>query len=1523
MPVKILSRSTSSPFGGANNYLVGNVGDWLRTTIEFEAGFYFKTNQTNPVTLTYDGIIQRNSGSWIDDGFEIGDSVDVYISYYLAPTNMVITAASTTTIDDLTDTEMTLNSSVFGLNYDVVYPSQAVGGNPDITALYLEVKTDKTPEEIELQYNQFPNDDISTAPQDSIIDGNKNVFIRQSVDGVLTTMTEIGNKSGGAITTAQCRFVSKTDVWYKYEILIKHSIWGYFESLGNFLPNLLAPDFYDGNECLTDSYKLFVRLNNNDPNVVLTNNLNQPLMQKLGNTGYFDENYNGQPNNYEIINAVWEDTSGNSQDGLAYNQDSVLKLTIEDANSNFSSADSEFSFFICYIPQDETDWKGLNTPFQDNTIMNNLGIDFTFTPESHSALPIVATLIGFSNSSGAQLDVIQRHFEVLSPNTLEVTITFSPNTALENFMEAKDPFNRQWLYGISVGTDQANVADSDRVTLYGTAEASEVVTPIGEFDDLTLQFTNWDGESIATPLASNVNIQPKDDVQVVGELLLDFSLPEDLTKIESRIDLYETATGNYTELDSIEIDVTDQTTTPNNVQQLNKSVQRGFNYPSNFKREVCSITRNASLDTFTKAGYDISFTWRQRYEDWIARTGLPTAMYDNTEPNNGFNNFWRWLASGGGVGSGFELRHSILLHFDNGDVYRNPTSLTDFDYYNQNEDTHRIRHFNEAKTTNLLINTTSYTSVAGTSYVVNNNAILSNANTRVSALFNSRNICQNVDFAEITLEVFEGAGYKSVWKIRTDQNPVSSNNPLQPLSGQSNILITYPNANEIEIECLIDPALIPSGANYELSAQIKTADTCGCSSIDIIVTGSDFGGTYTTTIQPDGSYEDASGLWTITFEGGTTWNIRYDGEPFATWKNSSQCPEHIIWSLSPNAILAGITQIDTEKTPTCDCVQYVERILGYGVLLQLPQPEDEPRKKIDCCPTLPVFASLSTNDPYKNDWNGWCYYKKAETNFDVNFKLQHCDTNEVYDLNDDTYGTFYDYGDLPVGIDYRAYYLDWQLVLSLLGEGTYRLIRVITAFGSDTNYYSCKYRLRHYADDSANRTVRVETIMSGKIEETGLDYTNVNWKHSLRFDGYFGKQQPTYEIDEVVQKDNEVKPIRSELINEYELRGDIVSDCVTSELINYHLRANNIFVSDYNRLNHRGDYKGFPVRLKSPDDFTYINKSRKANFTITFADSKLNRIKANCGVNDIFPSSGAPQFNNSGSCQPAEYTVEYANGDPITSGTIPSGGNETIQVPNCADADVTVNTVIYGSAPSGGNLNVEVVDQNGNTTGNLNGSNQWEVNTGGGCVNRATPLPTGQTTSYASNDDGDLQRGRGSDFYNLDVGDTNFFGNLKRFTGITGGYYDEVASNFKDVSGSVVSKSVAFPDGWVIDWQTFNQVNGNVIWWNINPIFNQGYTWIDYINDQPYTIGVYNDCFMPNLTEGHNISNHEILPVLNYEPFGLDTSVASDRLWLTSTPSDNTSAACIWREFGVISRNTKTTANKKIMCLRHGNISEL
>lgn len=107
-------------------------------------------------------------------------------------------------------------------------------------------------------------------------------------------------------------------------------------------------------------------------------------------------------------------------------------------------------------------------------------------------------------------------------------------------------------------------------------------------------------------------------------------------------------------------------------------------------------------------------------------------------------------------------------------------------------------------------------------------------------------------------------------------------------------------------------------------------------------------------------------------------------------------------------------------------------------------------------------------------------------------------------------------------------------------------------------------------------------------------------------------------------------------------------------------------------------------------------------------------------------------------CDPASYVVQYENGDPISSGSIASGGSALIEVPNC-------------TAPVG-----------------------------------ATLMKTGQTTSYRTGDDGDFEAGRATDFFTL--ASVNPFSTLDRFTDELGGqtYANNIVIDWSTYNGSNV-----------------------------------------------------------------------------------------------------------------------------------------
>ena len=240
-------------------------------------------------------------------------------------------------------------------------------------------------------------------------------------------------------------------------------------------------------------------------------------------------------------------------------------------------------------------------------------------------------------------------------------------------------------------------------------------------------------------------------------------------------------------------------------------------------------------------------------------------------------------------------------------------------------------------------------------------------------------------------------------------------------------------------------------------------------------------------------------------------------------------------------------------------------------------------------------------------------------------------------------------------------------------------------------------------------------------------------------------------------------------------------------------------------------------------------------------------------------------------CLPSNYLVEYENGTDIQSGTIPSGGSLTIQVPDpavCEPAiaqlvntndlllltesidcgtteqiiapdgivhlkkendgtitnvttpsgettlyvvqnnDITVNQAnsfeIHATDP----LNIRLHNQSGNDItpqsvvyqGNSNHVT-ITVNTSSFVPVGATIPKTGQTTSYATGDDGATQRGRLTNFTTL--ASNNPFGNTNRFTSKTGTqtYTNSVAIDWTTYNGSTVL-AYYFGDATTRPWAT-------------------------------------------------------------------------------------------------------------------------
>lgn len=257
------------------------------------------------------------------------------------------------------------------------------------------------------------------------------------------------------------------------------------------------------------------------------------------------------------------------------------------------------------------------------------------------------------------------------------------------------------------------------------------------------------------------------------------------------------------------------------------------------------------------------------------------------------------------------------------------------------------------------------------------------------------------------------------------------------------------------------------------------------------------------------------------------------------------------------------------------------------------------------------------------------------------------------------------------------------------------------------------------------------------------------------------------------------------------------------------------------------------------------------------------------------------------------------------------------------DADVNVNGADYGSVIAEGAIDVQVVNLSGTQVGSLNGSNEWEVDTGADCdfTYGAQPLRTGQTTSYETGDDGDLEKGFGASRLLLPTGVTNVHGNQNRFTNsqggstyVTGGAY--IAYYGQDHATGLGWWLCYNPNGGTLGMVStsasgeFSEDDGSTENWND---LNGSSGIIATINSGDGR-GGFTDWRLPNIGELITLVNWSLFPnTKNYPPF--NSSGLRD-CWSSTTPNDLTTTAFFQDDSSSrpVQRIGKTTKLNYLIC---------
>jgi len=247
--------------------------------------------------------------------------------------------------------------------------------------------------------------------------------------------------------------------------------------------------------------------------------------------------------------------------------------------------------------------------------------------------------------------------------------------------------------------------------------------------------------------------------------------------------------------------------------------------------------------------------------------------------------------------------------------------------------------------------------------------------------------------------------------------------------------------------------------------------------------------------------------------------------------------------------------------------------------------------------------------------------------------------------------------------------------------------------------------------------------------------------------------------------------------------------------------------------------------------------------------------------------------------------ADVENSDASYTDTIESGG--TLVVP---DSDVNVNSSLEGTVVSVKDIDIDVTDGSSPVTPDavsvVGNTVTIQVPAAGGAPVGATLMKTGQTTSYRTGDDGDLEAGRATDFYTL--ASNNPFGNTDRFT--------------DELGGSTYTNDI------VIDWSTYD--GSTVLGWRRT--LTSTVNWNTAIDGAlAVSIGTFTSGWrLPNFQEMSSLYNAEDNTFGNSAPAPWTSILPSGYLWTSTTSFGSTGLALVFRvQFPDFPRLSKTTSS--------------
>jgi hypothetical protein len=594
-----------------------------------------------------------------------------------------------------------------------------------------------------------------------------------------------------------------------FQFELEYLVSSFFEEVGNFV-DVTPPSYLQGDGSLSDNFYTEFYPEWNNPNVKIVNDPSKT--KRLGNTGWFNENYNQLSNDFTVTDLVYTDDNGNGMDGLDYFATTRVRAKISGVQNVNGNTKGGFGFM--WVPKFEEDYKNKTTPFYRNTFINTGGGAYdvgTFYPDVE-----VGGGLGL-----AWMEVKNVKFTDMGGGVINFEAFFTPSPDFTLLFDQKGEDDRNYILWLSIADQTLAWNFSNRVSLLADYNKMiKSVPPAGPYPFIENVF-------IEHPYESNVQGVEEYDGFVHDDVLCRVPFQVDPTTTQMRkfrfgVEVFNLSTNSRKILEKYDVDMTQYYTDVNGVPQFSLNASRGFKLGDNNNKNWVKINREPSYDSAGKYGYLGFYAFKIRWEDWIALTGLPNDFFKAGELNSGFNNDWYQLLITTGWRLNFFVEIDAIVdteliqyrnrwNFNFKDYDQNTRLQTSHSYFRDSDDTY-LNVGSDPETGKPL------------------GVVLSNEPTRLEIQYEILDAgTWDIDkvYATTTIEVDKGAGFmsmrqiSSVWTSEPDC-------PLIPLQGQNHLQIVVDGTQKIlTTKCLIDPDLLEDGSRYRITGRVGCYDGTG------------------------------------------------------------------------------------------------------------------------------------------------------------------------------------------------------------------------------------------------------------------------------------------------------------------------------------------------------------------------------------------------------------------------------------------------------------------------------------------------------------------------------------------------------------------------------------------------------------------------------------------------------------------------------------------------------------------------